>query len=67
MDIHIVIEKGESGYWVYSPELPGCTSWGQDLSEARKNMKDAVNGHLDVAREYNDDVINNPVVETLHI
>lgn len=37
---------GESGFSVYFPDLPGCTSWGETLREAQKNAQDALGLHL---------------------
>lgn len=37
---------GGSGYSVYFPDLPGCTSYGATLSEAQKNAQDALGLHL---------------------
>lgn len=34
------------GFSVYFPDLPGCTSWGDTLSEAQKNAQDALGLHL---------------------
>lgn len=36
----------ENGYSVYFPDLPGCTSYGDTLSEAQKNAQDALGLHL---------------------
>ena len=35
-----------SGYSVYFPDLPGCTSYGETLSEAQNNAQDALGLHL---------------------
>lgn len=37
---------GEGAYSVYFPDLPGCTSFGDTLSEAQKNAQDALGLHL---------------------
>lgn len=34
------------GYSVYFPDLPGCTSYGETLSEAQNNAQDALGLHL---------------------
>lgn len=36
----------ENGFSVYFPDLPGCTSYGDTLSEAQKNAQDALGLHL---------------------
>lgn len=35
-----------NGFSVYFPDLPGCTSYGETLSEAQKNAQDALGLHL---------------------
>ncbi len=47
MQYLIVIEKTETGYSVYAPDLPGCVSTGSTPKEARKNMEEAVAFHID--------------------
>lgn len=47
MQYLIVIEKTETGYSAYSPDLPGCVSTGATREEVEQNMRDAVEFHLD--------------------
>ena len=44
----IVIEKevGDEGYSAYSPGLPGCFSNGRTVEEAKQNIRDAIQQHL---------------------
>ncbi len=37
---------GSGAFSVYFPDLPGCTSYGDTLSEAQKNAQDALGLHL---------------------
>ena len=46
----IVIEKTETGYSAYSPDLPGCVSTGTTPEETERNMKDAIEFHIDGLR-----------------
>ena len=48
MEYTIIIEKGEDGYWTYSPELPGCTSFGVSVEETIENMRSAIKEHLEL-------------------
>ena len=43
----IVIEKTETGYSAYSPDLPGCVTTGATREETEKNMHEAIAFHLD--------------------
>lgn len=49
MKLHVVIEKDESGYYVAEvPALPGCVSQGKTHDEAVVNIKEAIEGWLEV-------------------
>lgn len=49
MKLHVVIEKDESGYYVAEvPALPGCVSQGKTRDEAVVNIKEAIEGWLEV-------------------
>ena len=47
----IVIEQTDSGYSSYSPDLPGCVSTGKTCAEAEKNMREAIEFHVDGLRK----------------
>lgn len=47
----IVIERTESGYSAYSPDLPRCISRGRTESEMQRNMREAIEFHLAGLRE----------------
>ena len=42
----IVIESAGSNYSAYSPDLPGCVATGKSSSEAERNMRRAIDLHL---------------------
>lgn len=46
----IVVEKTESGYSAYSPDLDGCISTGRSVEEIEDNMREAIQFHLDGMR-----------------
>lgn len=49
MKLHVVIEEDESGYFAAEvPALPGCLSQGKTREEALENIKEAVEGWLEV-------------------
>jgi predicted RNase H-like HicB family nuclease len=39
----------EGGYWAEVPALPGCVTEGETMEEVMDNLKDAIEGWLDVA------------------
>jgi predicted RNase H-like HicB family nuclease len=47
----IVIEQAESGYSSYSPDLTGCVSTGKTRDEVERNMREAIEFHIDGLRE----------------
>jgi len=52
MRVHVVIEKDEAGYFVAEvPALPGCLSQGNSKKEALENIKEAIEGWLEVMEE----------------
>jgi predicted RNase H-like HicB family nuclease len=49
MKLHVVVEKDETGYYVAEvPALPGCLSQGKTREEALVNIKEAIEGWLEV-------------------
>ena len=49
MKIHVVIERDEAGYFVAEvPALPGCLSQGKTQEEALENIKEAIEGWMEV-------------------
>ena len=47
----IVIEKAESNYSAYVPDLPGCVSTGNTVEEVEIQIREAIEFHLDGLRE----------------
>ena len=47
----IVIEKAESNYSAYVPDLPGCIATGATVEEAESQIREAIEFHLDGLRE----------------
>ena len=47
----VVIEKAENNYSAYVPDLPGCVATGSTLAEVEREIREAVEFHLDGLRE----------------
>lgn len=48
----VLIYPGENGYWVAEcPSLPGCVSQGKTREEAVANIREAIEGYIQVLRE----------------
>ena len=43
----IVIEKGESNYSAYVPDLPGCVAVGDTVEETEREIQEAIEFHLE--------------------
>jgi predicted RNase H-like HicB family nuclease len=52
----IVLEKTETGWSAYSPDLPGCVSTGRDREETEREMKEAIEFHIEGLRLNGDPV-----------
>ena len=53
MRYKVVIKKDleDGGYNVSCPALPGCHSQGDTVEEARENIKDAIQGCMEVINQ----------------
>lgn len=47
----IVVEKTESGYSAFAPDIPGCGSTGKTKEEVERNIQEAIAFHLDGLRD----------------
>jgi predicted RNase H-like HicB family nuclease len=50
MKILIVVEKTDTGYSAYSPDIPGCVAAGATREEVERTMREAVSFHLEGLR-----------------
>ena len=56
MQYTIVIEKARSNYSAYVPDLPGCVATGATREEAVKEMRQAIEFHIESLREHGEPV-----------
>jgi predicted RNase H-like HicB family nuclease len=47
----IVIEKTNTGYSAYSPDLEGCVATGSTREEVEQAMREAIETHLDSLKD----------------
>ena len=47
----IVIEQTSTGFSAFSPDLPGCIATGETREEVEREMKLAIEFHIDGLRE----------------
>ena len=46
----VIIEPTATGYSAYSPDLPGCVATGPSRPEVEREMREAIEFHLDGVR-----------------
>ena len=51
MKYAIVIEKADSNYSAYVPDLPGCVATGVTSEEAEKEIREAIKFHIEGMKE----------------
>jgi len=52
----VTVEKTEKNYSAYTESLPGCVTTGRNMNELKNNMKEAIEGHIEVSREFGDNI-----------
>lgn len=48
----------EGGFTASVPSLPGCISFGKDLTEAKNMIIDAIKGYITSLRKHNETVVS---------
>ena len=43
----VVIEKADSNYSAYVPDLPGCVATGDSVAMVEREIRDAIRFHID--------------------
>lgn len=43
----VIIEKADGNYSAYSPDIPGCVAVGDTPEEVSRNMREAMEFHLE--------------------
>ena len=52
----VIIEKSETGYSAYVPDLPGCIATGDTKENTEKNIYEAIQFHLEGMEAEGDDI-----------
>jgi predicted RNase H-like HicB family nuclease len=47
----VVIERASDNYAAYAPDLPGCITTGATVEETERNIREAIELHLEGMRE----------------
>jgi predicted RNase H-like HicB family nuclease len=52
----VIIEKGDTSYGAYCPDLPGCVAVGRTREEVEQNMREAIAMHIQGMIEENEPI-----------
>jgi predicted RNase H-like HicB family nuclease len=55
-DFTIVIEPDEESFHAFVPVLPGCHSFGESVEEAKKNIAEAIELHVESMIEEGEEI-----------
>jgi predicted RNase H-like HicB family nuclease len=47
----VIFERAENNWAAYVPDLPGCMTTGTTREETGRNIREAIQGHLQTLRE----------------
>ena len=47
----VIIERTNTGFSAFSPDVAGCAAVGETEDETRRNFQDALAAHFDAMRE----------------
>jgi predicted RNase H-like HicB family nuclease len=47
----VVIERADSNYSAYVPDLPGCVATGSTIKEAEAEIREAIKFHIEGMKE----------------
>lgn len=62
----VIIERAQSNFAAYSPDLPGCVATGKTIAEVEHNMREAIEFHLEGMRLHGD-AIPEPSTQSLYV
>ena len=52
----VIYEWGPNNWSAYVPDLPGCVSTGVTLEQTKANIREAIELHIEVMREFGDPI-----------
>jgi predicted RNase H-like HicB family nuclease len=66
MKFAIVIEKAESNYSAYVPDLPGCIATGETIDEICRLMQEGIEFHIE-GMKFDDEPVPEPTSEVRYV
>lgn len=68
MKYAVIVEKGETSFGAYVPDLPGCVAVGKSKEEALKLIAEAIEFHIEGLRDNGEQVpLPHSFVETVDV
>ena len=55
-NVIVTVEMTENNYSAYIEALPGCVTTGKSMDEIKANVQEAIEGHIEVSREFGDKI-----------
>lgn len=52
----VIFERSENNWAAYVPDLPGCVTTGPTVEETERNIREAIQGHIQALREFGEPV-----------
>lgn len=52
----VIFEQAPNNWAAYVPDLPGCITTGATLEDTERNIREAIEGHLETLREFGERV-----------
>ena len=52
----VIFEQAPNNWAAYVPDLPGCITTGATLEDTERNIREAIEGHLETLREFGEQV-----------
>lgn len=49
-------KEPEGGYTAFAPILPGCVTYGKDLSEAKDMIQEAINLYIESLKKHKEEI-----------
>ncbi len=56
MTYAVVFEQAGSNWSAYVPDLPGCITTGKTLEDTERNIREAIQGHIETLRQFGETV-----------
>ena len=68
MKYNVILEKGDTSFGAYVPDLPGCVAAGETKEEALELIAEAIEFHIEGLRENGEQVpLPHSFVETVEV